>query len=117
MKKERPARKGIYGLWVGAVVYTSAAATGPYVARGNINRYGPFRESQLSFIIVPAQQTYVAEVGGAYVWMGDLWDSYVVPGTGRNDKRFDYQAWLPLEFDSTGNISKLAWQDQWALQL
>ena len=36
---------------------------------------------------------------------------------GRNDKWFDYQAWLPLEFDRAGNISKLAWQDQWELQL
>eukprot|EP01050_Picozoa_sp_SAG11_P013481 SAG11_NODE_1577_length_4652_cov_12.631013_6_plen_135_part_00 len=41
----------------GAVVYTAAAPSGPYTARSNINRYGPYRESQLSFIIVPAQQT------------------------------------------------------------
>ena len=38
------------------------APLGPYTARGNINRYGPFRESQLGFIIVPGQQTFVAQV-------------------------------------------------------
>ena len=50
--------------------------------------------------------------------MADLWDSYVmVDGTGRNDKRFDYQAWLPLQFDEGGNISKLVWQNEWKLTL
>jgi hypothetical protein len=99
----------------GAVVYTSTSPLGPFVARGNINRNGPFRESQLGFIIVPAQQTFVAEIGGEFIWMGDMWDSYVIPGTGRNNKAFDYQAWLPLEFDASGNISKLGWQDEWKL--
>lgn len=46
----------------GAVVYTARSPLGPYTARGNINRYGPFRESQLGFIIVPGQQTFVAQV-------------------------------------------------------
>lgn len=58
------------------------------------------------------------QVGESFVWMADLWDSYVIPGTlGRNDKRFDYQAWLPLQFDESGNISKLVWQDEWKLPL
>lgn len=52
----------------GAVVYTASSALGPYTARGNINRNGPFRESQLSFIIVPGQQTFVAQVGDSFVW-------------------------------------------------
>jgi hypothetical protein len=92
----------------GAVVYTAVAPLGPYVAQNNINRYGPFRESQLSFIIVPAQQTYVAQINGTYMWMGDLWDSYVKPGTGRNNKAFDYQAWLPLHFQPNGNTRDIA---------
>ena len=51
----------------------------------------PLRESQLGFVIVPAQQTYVAEVRGRFVWMGDMWLSYVKPGAGRNVKAYDYQ--------------------------
>eukprot|EP00040_Diaphanoeca_grandis_P012692 m.64310 g.64310 ORF g.64310 m.64310 type:complete len:374 (+) comp23412_c0_seq1:69-1190(+) len=101
----------------GAVVYTATSPMGPYTAQGNINRYGPFRESQLSFIIIPAQQAYIAQIKGTYIWIGDLWDSYVSPGTGRNVKAYDYQVWLPLEFDAGGNISKLVWQDEWQLAI
>lgn len=54
-------------------------------------RYGPFRESQLGFIIVAAQQTYVAEVNGTFVWQGDMWDSYTDPDNGQNIKAYDYQ--------------------------
>ena len=100
----------------GAVVYSATDAMGPYTARNNINRYGPFRPNQLSFVIVPAQQTYVARIGDAFVWQGDLWDSYTTPD-GRNVKAFDYQAWLPLSFHADGNISKLQWRDEWSVRL
>ena len=56
----------------GSVVYTSRAAMGPYVAQNNINRRGPFRPGQLGFIIVPAQLTYVAQIGETYVWQVSL---------------------------------------------
>lgn len=100
----------------GAVVYTSTGAMGPYTARNNINRHGPFRPNQLSFIIVPAQQTYVAQIGDTFLWQGDMWDSYTTPD-GRNVKAFDYQPWLPLSFTHDGNISKLRWQDEYPIQL
>jgi len=71
----------------GAVVYTSSRPmgaarqpcqltancrgrvlpAGPYAAQNNINRNGPFRQSQLGFIIIPAQQTYVVQVGETFV--------------------------------------------------
>ena len=119
-------RKGIYYLLFdrlscfgpqgsGAVVYTSQNPMGPYAAQNNINRYGPFRESQLGFIIVPAQQTYIAQVNDTYIWQGDMWNSYVDPSNGQNVKAYDYQPWLPLEFSADGNISKLSWQDTWEL--
>jgi hypothetical protein len=78
-------------------------------------RYGPYRESQLGFIIVAAQQTYVAEVNGTFIWQGDMWDSYTDPNNGQNVKAYDYQVWLPLVFSDDGNISKLVWQDEWTL--
>ena len=89
---------------------------GPYAAQNNINRNGPFRQSQLGFIIIPAQQTYVAKVGETWIWQGDMWNSYT-DAHGRNNKAFDYQVWVPLEFQPDGNISKLAWQDEWSLAL
>lgn len=98
----------------GAVVYTATAPMGPYKVQNNINRYGPYRRSQLGFIIVAAQQTYVAEINGTYVWQGDLWDSYT-DANGRNVKAYDYQVWLPLEFNEDGNISQLVWRDSWVL--
>eukprot|EP00039_Didymoeca_costata_P031353 m.34323 g.34323 ORF g.34323 m.34323 type:complete len:380 (+) comp8707_c0_seq2:61-1200(+) len=101
----------------GSVVYTGSTPLGKYTAQNNINRYGPFRESQLSFIIVSAQQAYVTQIGELFIWIGDMWDSYVEPGTGRNVKAYDYQVWLPLQFDNTGNISKLVWQDEWLATL
>ena len=70
----------------GAVVYTATSPLGPYAAQGNINRHGPFRPYQLGFIIVPGQQTYVAEVDGTFVWMADLWDSYTDEPSGKNVK-------------------------------
>ena len=120
-------RKGVYYLLFdrlscfgpqgsGAVVYTSTKPMGPYTAQNNINRNGPFRESQLGFIIVPAQQTFIAQISkDQFVWQGDMWNSYIDPKTRRNVKAFDYQAWLPLEFTKNGNISKLVWQDTWAI--
>ena len=58
-------------------------------------------------IIIPAQQTHVAEIitttGTAFVWMGDLWGS-------RPDgiKGHDLQFWsAPLEFDSKGIIAPM----------
>ena len=88
---------------------------GPYIAQNNINRYGPFRASQLGFIIIPVQQSFVAAVGDTYIWGGDMWNSYIDPQTHRNVKAFDYQPWLPLEFSADGNISKVRWQDSWVL--
>jgi hypothetical protein len=119
-------RKGVYYLLFdrlscfgpqgsGAVVYTAPRPMGPYTARNNINRNGPFRPSQLGFIIIPAQQGFIAKVGDAYVWQGDMWNSYTDPVTHRNVKAYDYQPWLPLQFESDGNISKLVWQDEWSL--
>ena len=52
------------------------------------------------FIIIPAQQTYVAKVGETWIWQGDMWNSYT-DADGRNNKAFDYQAWVPLEFQVT----------------
>jgi hypothetical protein len=58
-------------------------------------------------IIIPAQQTHVAEIitasGTAFIWMGDLWGS-------RPDgiKGHDLQFWsAPLVFDSKGIISPM----------
>jgi hypothetical protein len=97
----------------GAVVYTAKKPFGPYTALDNINRHGPYRPGQLSFIIVPGQQTYVANLNGTYVWMADLWNSYINPKTKRNVKSFDYQAWLPLTFRDDGSIKRLVWEDSW----
>ena len=86
---------------------------GPYAAQNNINRNGPFRQSQLGFIIIPAQQTYVVQLGETFVCtppttaassslgltrvdsgmvagMGDMWNSYT-NAEGRNVKAWDYQ--------------------------
>jgi hypothetical protein len=67
--------------------------------------------------IIPAQQTYVAQLPGAdgpvYVWMGDLWGS-------RPDgvKGHDFQYWSePLRFDESGMILPLRWTDEWTLSL
>jgi hypothetical protein len=119
-------RKGVYYLLFdrlscfgpqgsGAVVYTATKPLGPYIAQGNINRHGPFRPSQLGFIIIPAQQTYVAKVDDQFVWQGDMWNSYIDPHTHHNVKAYDYQPWLPLQFTANGNISQLVWQDHWQL--
>ena len=59
---------------------------------------------------------YVAKIGETWVWQGDLWNSYT-DANGRNVKAFDYQAWVPMEFQADGNISKLVWQDEWSLTI
>ena len=97
-------------------MYTASSPLGPYTAQNNINRYGPYRESQLGFIIIAAQQNYVVKVGETYVWQGDMWNSYTDPVTQRNVKSYDYQPWLPLDFLPDGNISQLVWQDQWEVK-
>jgi Glycosyl hydrolases family 43 len=74
-------------------------------------------EGQELPVIIPAQQTYIAEIptasGKKYLWMGDLWGS-------RPDgiKGHDFQYWSsPLQFDDKGNIFPLRWENEWTLKL
>ena len=68
-------------------------------------------------IIIPAQQTHVAEVttttDTAFIWMGDLWGS-------RPDgiKGHDFQYWSdPLKFDSNGAISTMQFVDSFKISI
>lgn len=92
----------------GARVYTATSPLGPFTLRNNINRSDTNNEP-----IVPAQQTWVAQiptaVGTDYVWMGDCWGS-------RPDgvKGHDFQYWsAPLTFAPDGGIQPLEFSPEW----
>ena len=94
----------------GATVRTAPSPLGPYTSHGDINRSG-------GQIVVPAQQTFVAEIttasGIAYLWMGDMWGS-------RPDgvKGHDLQYWsAPLAFDGAGMIAPMTKVDGFTLRL
>ena len=57
-----------------------------------------------------AQQRSVLWHGDTLVWQGQRWQS--APD---RVKDHDYATWLPLEFDSAGNIQQMRWRDQFAL--
>ncbi|TFH40362.1 MAG: hypothetical protein E4H01_16705, partial [Lysobacterales bacterium] len=95
----------------GARAYTAQSPLGPYSDRGNINR----RDD--GSIIIPAQQTHVAQIstskGVEFIWMGDRWGS-------RPDgiKGHDFQYWSsPLQFNQDGSVKPLKWEDQWLTEL
>jgi beta-xylosidase len=95
----------------GTRVYTAKSPLGPYVQRGNINR------NEKGKVIIAAQQTHVARLptahGTEYIWMGDRWQS-----TPDKIKGHDFQYWSsPLKFDRDGNIARLAWEDDWSIEL
>ncbi|RPH97694.1 MAG: hypothetical protein EHM72_13345 [Calditrichaeota bacterium] len=95
----------------GARVYTAKSPLGPYTLRGNINRETNGK------VIVPAQQTHIAEIPGPegiqYVWMGDLWGSCK-----DGIKGHDLQYWSgPLQFDGSGLIETLVREDSVTLKL
>jgi beta-xylosidase len=95
----------------GAGVYTAKSPLGPYVRRGNINR------DDKGKTIIAAQQTHIAQLptahGTQYIWMGDRWTS--APD---KVKGHDFQYWSsPLRFDRDGNIGRLAWEDEWSIEL
>jgi hypothetical protein len=99
---------------------------GPFTYRGNINVEGPVTDVPSPWTqpgtgrpnaIIKAQQTHVAilpAIGGpAFIWMGDLWRS--APD---KIKGHDFQYWSsPLQFDASGMIKQLKFEDYWTLEL
>jgi hypothetical protein len=108
----------------GARVYTAPAALGKYAFRSNINVEGRKQNgaswtapgSGRIHTIVEAQQSHVAEIpsssGTLFLWMGDRWGS-----TPDGIKGHDFQAWLPLEFGTGGDVRPLLKRDVWQVTL
>jgi len=95
----------------GARIYTAGSPMGPFILKGNINR------SEDGKVIIPAQQTHIAEIrtksGIEYIWMGDLWKS-----SPDGIKGHDFQYWSsPLKFDANKVIERLQWQDSYSIDL
>jgi hypothetical protein len=82
-----------------------------------VKNAGQIKEGQELPVVIPAQQTYVAEIpsakGKQYLWMGDLWGSRPDGMKGHN-----FQYWSsPLHFDTNGNILPLRWENEGTLNL
>ena len=110
----------------GARVYTAPSPLGPFTYRGNIDVEGAGTDAPSSWTkpgtgranaTIKAQQTHVAIIpargGPAFIWMGDLWHS--APD---KIKGHDLQYWSsPLQFDASGMIEPLKFEDYWTLEL
>lgn len=110
----------------GARVYTARSPLGPFTYRGNINVPDPAADLPPSWTrpgtgrpdaIIKAQQTHIATIAAQgdpnFIWMGDRWGS--APD---KVKGHDFQYWSsPLEFDSSGMIRQLKFEDYWAVEL
>ena len=110
----------------GARVYTAPSPMGPFTYRGNINVGGSATDVPSPWTqpgtgrpnaIIKAQQTHVAIIpakgGPAFIWMGDLWGS--APD---KIKGHDFQFWSrPLQFDASGMIKQLKFEDYWTIEL
>ena len=92
----------------GVHVYRGSSPRGPFKYQGQINRLG--NGSAANPPRVNAQQAAVTLVNGVWMWIGDRWQ-HARDGT----KGSDPQAWLPLEFESSGSIKQLQWQSSWPL--
>ncbi|MEM8875410.1 MAG: family 43 glycosylhydrolase [Planctomycetota bacterium] len=86
----------------GVEVYRSESPLGPYEFVADINR------DDEGNVIIPGQQTHMAQVGEQWMWLSDLWES-------RPDgiKGHDLQYWGPLEFDANGVLQRLRRVDEW----
>jgi len=74
---------------------------------------GSSSELSLGAHTIAAQQSFVLPLpDGRYLWAGDRWQS-----AGDGFKSHDYQAWVPMEFDSNGTIMPLQWLKDWTLEL
>eukprot|EP01116_Phalansterium_solitarium_P010020 TRINITY_DN24401_c0_g1_i1.p1 TRINITY_DN24401_c0_g1~~TRINITY_DN24401_c0_g1_i1.p1 ORF type:complete len:347 (-),score=107.94 TRINITY_DN24401_c0_g1_i1:115-1155(-) len=76
---------------------------------------GPYAELNAISGAIPSQQTSITGVQLAdgsytYLWQGDRWQS-APDGL----KGHDFSYWGPLQFDASGNVSVLAWQDSFTL--
>jgi beta-xylosidase len=90
-------------------VFRARHPLGPYEYRRKINHDSEGR------IVIPAQQTHVAQLGaaedGPLIWMGDCWES-----TRDGIKGQDIQYWSPpLQFDENDDPLPLTWQDGWSI--
>ncbi len=95
----------------GAQVMMATTPLGPYRVGSNINR-----QSGNGVPIIPAQQTWVAEIptsqGLAFIWMADRWQS-----TPDGVKGHDFQFWsAPLEFNTNGDILPIKNVGRWHIQ-
>jgi hypothetical protein len=72
-------------------------------------------------VSIPAQQAFVVPVtvkapgGGTrvqYIWGGDRWQS--APD---GFKSHDYQVWVPMSINASGDIAPLVYSTSWSLEL